>query len=58
MTNPAWIVCAWLVVACASAIKFWSITRPYRSKASLSSEQSVGEARQSLERLWRKDSKV
>ena len=36
MTNPGWIVLAWLVVALASALKFWSITRPYRDKTALS----------------------
>ena len=58
MTNPGWIVLAWVVVALASAFKFWSITRPYRDKTGLSNSQSVDEARQRLERRWRKDSKV
>ena len=58
MTNPGWIVLAWLAVALASALKFWSITRPYRDKTALSREQSVDEARQRLERRWRNDSKV
>ena len=57
MTNPGWIVLAWLVVALASALKFWSITRPYRGKKA-SHEQTVDEARQRLERRWRNDSKV
>ncbi len=57
MTNPGWIVLAWLVVALASAIKFWSLTRPYRSKKAFSSTQTV-KARERLERRWRKDSKV
>ena len=57
MTNPGWIVLAWFVVALASALKFWSITRPYRDKA-LSRGQTVDEARQRLERRWRNDSKV
>ncbi len=58
MTNPGWIVPAWLVVALASAFKFWSITRPYRAKTTLSSAHTVDEARQRLERRWRNDSKV
>ena len=58
MTNPSWIVLAWLVVALASALKFWSITRPYRNKAAGSSAQTVDEARKRLEQRWRKDSKV
>ena len=57
MTNPGLIVLAWLVVALASAVKFWSITRPYRDK-SLSSAQTLDEARQRLERRWRNDSNV
>jgi hypothetical protein len=58
MTNPGWIVLAWSVVALASALKFWSITRPYRDKKGLLREQTVDEARQRLERRWRSDSKV
>ena len=58
MTNPGWIMLAWLVVALASALKFWSITRPYRDKTTLYREQSVDEERQRLERRWRNDSKV
>nr|WP_170951144.1 hypothetical protein [Synechococcus sp. UW106] len=58
MSNPSWIVLAWLVVAFASAVKFWSITRPYRKKADPFNQQTVDEARQRLERRWRKDSKV
>ena len=58
MTNPGWIVLAWLVVALASALKFWSITRPHRNKMAGSSAQTVDEARERLERRWRKDSKV
>ena len=58
MSNPSWIVLAWLVVAFASAIKFWSITRSYRKKTARSSQQTVDDARQRLERRWRKDSKV
>lgn len=58
MTNPGWIVLAWVVVALASAFKFWSITRPYRDKTTMPSAQTVDEARQHLERRWRNDSKV
>lgn len=58
MTNPGWIVVAWVVVALASAFKFWSITRPYRDKTTMPSAQAVDEARQRLERRWRNDSKV
>ncbi|WP_226412419.1 hypothetical protein [Synechococcus sp. MU1642] len=58
MTNPSWIVLAWVVVALASAFKFWSITRPYRDKATVTSAQKVDEARKRLERRWRNDSMV
>ena len=58
MTNPSWIVLAWVVAALASAFKFWSITRPYRDKTTVTSAQTVNEARQRLERRWRNDSKV
>jgi len=58
MTNPGWIVLAWLVVALASALKFWSVTRPYRNKIVGSRAQTVDQAREQLERRWRKDSKV
>lgn len=58
MSNPGWIVLAWLVVALASAVKFWSLTRPYRNKTAFSSAKTVNEARERLERRWRKDSKV
>ena len=58
MANPGWIVLAWLVVALASAAKFWSITRPYRNKTDLNSSYSVDEVRQRLERRWQRDSKV
>jgi hypothetical protein len=58
MSNPSWIVLAWLVVAFASAVKFWSITRPYRSKTAAFNQQTIDEVRQRLERRWRKDSKV
>ena len=58
MTNPGWIVLAWLVVALTSALKFWSITRPYRNKVAGSSAQTVDEARERLEQRWRNDSKV
>ena len=58
MSNPGWIVLAWLVVALASAFKFWSITRPYRDKRALFRGQTVDEARERLERRWRNDSKV
>ena len=58
MMDPGWIVLAWLVVALASAFKFWSITRPYRDKTAVLRGQTLDEARQRLESRWRNDSKV
>ena len=58
MTNPGWIVLAWLVVALASALKFWSITRPYRDKIAGPGAQTVDDVRERLEQRWQKDSKV
>ena len=58
MTNPGWIVLAWLVVALACALKFWSLTRPYRDKTALLRGQTVEEARHRLESRWRNDSKM
>ena len=58
MTNPGWIVLAWLVVALASAFKFLSITGPDRDKTALLRGQTVEEARQRLESRWRNDSKM
>lgn len=55
--DPRWFLLAWLVVAFASALRFWRITDPFRARlrsqqrmATMSSDQ----ARESLERSWRK----
>ena len=55
--DPRWILVAWLVVALASAMRFWRITGPFRAR--LRSQQRLAalnpeQARQSLERSWRK----
>ena len=55
--DPRWILVAWLVVAVASALRFWRITGPFRAR--LCSQQRLSaltpdQARQSLERSWRK----
>ena len=55
--DPRWILVAWLVVAVASALRFWRITGPFRAR--LRSQQRLAalnpdKARQSLERSWRK----
>ena len=58
--NPlSWILVAWVVVAVASALKFWRMTAVYRHKpmqpgAALQSQVF----REQLERLWEKDSRV
>ena len=55
--DPRWILLAWVVVAVASAVRFWRLTGPFRSKAkerqrleSLNPDQM----RASLERSWLK----
>ena len=55
--DPRWILVAWAVVAVASALRFWRLTGPFRSKVkaqqrleSLNPER----ARASLERSWLK----
>ncbi len=55
--DPRWILVAWAVVALASALRFWRLTGPFRSKLkaqqrldSLNSDQ----VRALLERSWLK----
>ena len=55
--DPRWILVAWAVVALASALRFWRLTGPFRSKLkaqqrldSLDSDQ----VRTLLERSWLK----
>ncbi len=55
--DPRWILVAWAVVALASALRFWRLTGPFRSKLkaqqrldSLDSDQ----VRALLERSWLK----
>ena len=55
--DPRWILVAWAVVALASALRFWRLTGPFRSKPkaqqrldSLNSDQ----VRALLERSWLK----
>ena len=55
--DPRWILVAWAVVALASALRFWRLTGPFRSKLkaqqrldSLNSDQ----VRSLLERSWLK----
>ena len=53
--DPRWILVAWAVVAVASALRFWRLTGPFRSK--LKTQHRLGslnpdQVRASLERSW------
>ena len=55
--DPRWILVAWAVVAVASALRFWWLTGPFRSK--LKAQQRLesldpDQVRASLERSWLK----
>ena len=55
--DPRWILVAWAVVALASALRFWRLTGPFRSK--LKSQQRLDsldsdQVRALLERSWLK----
>ena len=56
--DPRWILGAWAVVAVASALRFWRLTGPFRSK--LKAQQRLeslnpDQVRASLERSWLKN---
>ena len=56
--DPRWILVAWAVVAVASALRFWRLTGPFRSK--LKAQQRLeslnpDQVRASLERSWLKN---
>ena len=56
--DPRWILVAWAVVAVASALRFWRLTGPFRSKLkALRRLESLNpdQARASLERSWLKN---
>ena len=55
--DPRWILVAWVVDAVASALRFWRLTGPFRSK--LKAQQRLeslnpDQVRASLERSWLK----
>jgi len=55
--DPRWILVAWAVVALASALRFWRLTGPFRSK--LKAQQrldslNTDQVRALLERSWLK----
>tara|TARA_Y100000746_G_scaffold211339_1_gene202267 strand:+ start:487 stop:681 length:195 start_codon:yes stop_codon:yes gene_type:complete len=54
MGNPAWFLLAWLVVAAASAWKFWRLTAAYRTKMR-ASHNSSSQFRLQLEKSWQRD---
>ena len=54
MGNPAWFLLAWLVVAAASAWKFWRLTGAYRTKMR-ASHNSSSQFRLQLEKSWQRD---
>ena len=55
--DPRWILVAWAVVAVASALRFWRLTGPFRSKVKAQQRLELlnpERARASLERSWLK----
>ena len=50
--SPAWFLLAWVVVACASLWKFWSVTAPWRARKGGMPEADTEVFRESLERRW------
>ncbi len=55
--DPRWILVAWLVVALASALRFWRMTEPFRARLQRQQRlegMSAEQARESLERSWHK----
>tara|TARA_Y100000589_G_scaffold227817_1_gene215257 strand:- start:1137 stop:1337 length:201 start_codon:yes stop_codon:yes gene_type:complete len=55
--DPRWILVAWAVVAVASALRFWRLTGPFRTR--MKAQQRLNaldpeKARASLERSWLK----
>jgi hypothetical protein len=54
MRHSAWFLLAWLVVAAASAWKFWRLTGAYRTKIQ-STHNTPAQFRQKLEKSWQRD---
>ena len=54
MASPAWFLLAWIVVATASAWKFWRLTGAYRTKMR-SSLGSSSQFRKQLEKSWQRN---
>ena len=54
MGHSAWFLLAWLVVAAASAWKFWRLTGAYRTKIK-STQNTPAQFRQKLEKSWQRD---
>ena len=54
MGHSAWFLLAWLVVAAASAWKFWRLTGAYRTKIQ-PTQNTPAQFRQKLEKSWQRD---
>lgn len=55
--DPRWILVAWVVVAVASAVRFWKLTKPFRDKLKTTQHLdsfNSDQARALLERSWLK----
>ena len=55
MEHPLWMLVPWAVLAVAAGIKFWRLTALFR-KGVLSRATGSERVRQSLERIWAKES--
>lgn len=56
MINPAWYLTAWVVVAAASAWKFWRLTAGYRRRIGLRQKMDQSDLslfRSKLEKSWK-----
>ena len=56
MEHPLWMLVPWAVLAVAAGIKFWRLTALFR-KGVLSRATGSERVRQSLERIWAKESR-
>jgi len=58
MINPAWYLTAWVVVAAASAWKFWRLTAGYRSRFGHQHKMDQSDLtlfRSNLEKSWKEN---
>ena len=52
MVDATWFLLAWIVVALAAILKFWSMTASFRQKKPLDGRTSADRQRAQLEKLW------